>query len=175
MTIETIARAEIVKAFEGLDVMVSSNRNARYRVRVVQELSDQRFPRSVNVAGESRAARFGGSGSVNFSFLASGAMGASDDADRADTIIDAIGRGIGRTPAVHEFAHQLLPSKAIDENGDSRSFESNSGGGESSNTLATCIGPAPHGRGSRSAWDGDDPCIDDVQREAIARTGRARN
>ncbi len=53
--IESIARKEIVGAFEGLQVVVSERLDATYRVRVVQEIRDRRLRREVHVAGESRA------------------------------------------------------------------------------------------------------------------------
>jgi hypothetical protein len=112
-TIDAIARLEIEKAFERFAVTVTANRHARYRVVVLPELKDNRLKRSGNHAGESRAvAGFGGSGAVNFEYVANGAMVfAPDDADRA-AVIEALGRGIGRV-AIHEFAHQLLPKAAI--------------------------------------------------------------
>ena len=74
--IEAMARAEIATAFERFDVVVSDNRQARYHVRVVQQLREERFRRrEANVAGASRGVTgFGGSGAVNFEFLANGAM-----------------------------------------------------------------------------------------------------
>jgi hypothetical protein len=126
-TIESVARAEVVSAFEGFNAIVSDNRHARYHVRVVQKLVDQRFRRrDANVAGESRGmAGFGGTGAVSFEFLAGGTMVyAPDDASRAD-LVAALGRGIGRS-AVHEFAHQLLPRAPIHDTRDAAAYESSS-------------------------------------------------
>ena len=124
--IEKIARAEIAQAFEEFDVTVTANRQARYRVVVAPHLKDSRLLRPGTYAGESRAvAGFGGSGAVNFEFVANGAMVLSpNDAGRA-TIIDAIGRGVGRV-AIHEFLHQLLPKVAIHDSRDKESYEGNS-------------------------------------------------
>jgi hypothetical protein len=124
--IEKVARAEIAKAFEDFDVTVSANRDARYRVVVLPLLKDNRLLRPGTYAGESRAvAGFGGSGAVNFEFVANGAMVLSpDDASRA-TIVEAIGRGVGRV-AIHEFLHQLLPKFAIHDSKDRESYEGNS-------------------------------------------------
>jgi hypothetical protein len=119
-----VARSELTKAFRGLPFTLSDRRDARYRIRVVQELRDPRFlRRDVAVAGESRGVPgFGGQGAVSFDFLASGAVAyAPDDASRA-SIIEAIGRGIGRT-AVHEFTHQLLPTAPIHSSTDAQSYE----------------------------------------------------
>ena len=122
-TIESVAHAELREAFSGLPIVFSERRDARYTIRVVQELLDLRFKRPVGVAGQSRGIPgLGGSGSVSFDFLAKGAMAwAPDDADRAE-IVAAIGRGIGRT-AVHEFTHQLLPKASIHDSRDEQSYE----------------------------------------------------
>ena len=122
-TIESVARAELREAFSGLPITFTQRRDARYTIRVMQELLDLRFKRPVGVAGQSRGIPgFGGSGGVSFDFLANGAMAwAADEADRAE-IVAAIGRGIGRT-AVHEFTHQLLPKVAIHDSRDEQSYE----------------------------------------------------
>ncbi len=125
--IEKVARDEIAKAFASLAITVSAHRDARYRVVVVAGLKDQRsLRRTGTYAGESRAvAGFGGSGAVNFEYVANGAtVFASDDAGRAD-IVDAIGRGVGRV-AIHEFLHQLLPKFALHDSKDRGSYEGNS-------------------------------------------------
>ena len=123
-TIARVARSELAKAFRGLPITLSDRRDATYRIRVVQELRDSRFLwRDIAVAGESRAVSgFGGQGAVSFDFVASGAVAyAPDDASRA-SMIEAIGRGIGRT-AVHEFTHQLLPTAPIHDSTDAQSYE----------------------------------------------------
>ena len=121
--IARVARDELAAAFAGLRVTLSDRHDARYRVRVVQQLLDRRFRREVAVAGESRAVPgFGGVGAVSFFFLANGAVAsAPDGADRAG-IVAAIGRGVGRS-AVHEFVHQLLPKAPIHDSGDVASYE----------------------------------------------------
>lgn len=121
-TIESVAFSEITRAFAGLRIAFSDRRDATYRVRVVQELRDLRFRRQVEVAGASRAiAGLGGQGEVSFGFLAASAIGyAPPGADR-DAILAAIGRGVGRA-AVHEFAHQLLPTAPI-HSSDIHSYE----------------------------------------------------
>jgi hypothetical protein len=122
-TIESVARSELARAFDGLRIVLSNRRDARYRVQVVQALRDSRFKRDVWVAGESRALRgLGGQGSVSFSFLASGAVASAPEDAGRDFILEAIGRGIGRS-AVHEFVHQLLPTTPIDSSTDLRSYE----------------------------------------------------
>jgi hypothetical protein len=121
--IERVARAELASAFAGLRVALSDRRDASYRVRVVQELRDRRFRRVVNIAGESRAVSgFGGLGAVSFDFLASGAVAYAPEGSTREAMIEAIGRGIGRS-AVHEFTHQLLPTAPIHDSTDVRSYE----------------------------------------------------
>jgi hypothetical protein len=122
-TIRSVAAAEVAIAFSGLRVRVSQDREAAYQVRVVQELRSVIFPKSFSPAGESRGMwPFGGRGAVNFRLLASNAVAyAPKDADRA-TMIEAIGRGIGRG-AVHEFAHQILGSFDIHDHRDRQTYE----------------------------------------------------
>lgn len=120
-TIDSLARAELTAAFTSSRLVLSDSRQAMYRVRVVQDL---RGPSpKLPVAGESRPLPGRrGVGTVNFVVVANGAIAyAPPDADRR-TIIDAIGRGIGRT-AVHEFAHQLVGSFALHNTADRRSYE----------------------------------------------------
>ena len=125
-TIDDTARAEIEHAFRDFEVSVTENRRARFRVVVLPELKDHRLRRTGSHAGESRAVSgFGGSGSVNFEYVANGAMVfAPDDATRAE-LIAALGRGIGRV-AIHEFLHQLLPKVPIHDSRDVNSYEGNS-------------------------------------------------
>jgi len=117
--IQEVARSEVQAAFSGLRIRFSEDRNAFYRVRVVQEFG----PGIRGAAGATRVlAPLGGNGSVNFLMLASQAVShAPDGADRA-TVVHAIGRGIGRA-AVHEFLHQLLPRLNIHDSKDDRSYE----------------------------------------------------
>jgi hypothetical protein len=122
-TLVSMARAEVRDAFAGLNITFMDRRDTAYRVRVVQDLRDQRFRRLVFIPAETRAASgLGGQGAVSFSWLASSAVVyAPEDADRA-TMIQAIARGIGRT-AVHEFVHVLLPHVPIHDSKDIRSYE----------------------------------------------------
>jgi hypothetical protein len=62
---------------------------------------------------------------VNFEYVANGAMVFSPDSASRETVIAALGRGIGRV-AIHEFLHQLLPKQPIHDSKDSRSYEGNS-------------------------------------------------
>ena len=122
--IETIARAEVAAAFQGMNIIVSDQRDARYGVQVVQDLLDKRMrTRKVSIAGESRVVRgFGGRGAVNFTYMAGAAIVYAPASASRREIIEAIGRGIGRA-AVHEFTHQLLPNTQIDGTHDRLSYE----------------------------------------------------
>jgi hypothetical protein len=94
-------------------------------VAVLEKLRDERLIRGGTYAGESRAvAGLGGSGAVNFEYVANGAMVFSPEQASRATVIDAVGRGIGRV-AIHEFLHQLLPKAAIDGSKDTHSYEGN--------------------------------------------------
>jgi hypothetical protein len=125
-TIDTIARAEIRTAFDEYGIAVSANHAARYRVHVVPTLTDERLQRSGTNAGESRAiAGFGGSGAVNFEYVANGAMIFSPASATRPELIAAIGRGTGRV-AIHEFLHQLMPKAPIHDSRDIHSYEGNS-------------------------------------------------
>jgi len=54
-TIETVARAELAAAFQGLRIAISDRRDTRYHVRVVQEVLDSPLKRKTWVAGSSHA------------------------------------------------------------------------------------------------------------------------
>ncbi|MGE0865984.1 MAG: hypothetical protein AB7P34_18940 [Vicinamibacterales bacterium] len=127
LTVDRIARAEIAAAFAPYDVTVSANRQARFRVVVTPQLHDLRLRRRrASHAGESRAmAGFGGRGAVNFEYVANGAMVFSPEHASRKTVIEALGRGVGRV-AIHEFLHQLLPKSPIHDSKDPRSYEGNS-------------------------------------------------
>lgn len=122
-TITTVARQELANAFRDFRVSLSDSRDARYRVRVVQELFDHRMKRKVWIAGHAYAMRgFGGSGAVSFTFFASGALAYAPPELTRAALIEAIGRGIGRG-AAHEFAHQFLAGYAEHESADPGSYE----------------------------------------------------
>ena len=122
-TIEAVARAELTQAFRGLPIVISTRRDATFRVRVVQEVRDRRMRGNWGVAGESFSMPgLGGNSAVSFLFLASGAIGYAPAGASRREIIEAIGRGIGRT-AAHELAHLLLPQAPIHDSKDIRSYE----------------------------------------------------
>lgn len=116
VAIESIARKELRAAFVGLRVMFSEDRDARYRVRVVNDLGS-------GAAGQSHVLPpLGGQGAVSFRVLAGLAIAhAPPGSDRA-AVIEAIGRGVGRA-AVHEFAHQILRGVNIHARSDDLNYE----------------------------------------------------
>ena len=117
--IRDIASSEVRGAFAGLRIRFSENRDAHYRVRVVQEFD----PATKGAAGATYVLPLlGGSSSVNFLFLATQATWHTPSGSDRATVVDAIGRGIGRS-AVHEFLHQLLPKLNIHDSKDDRSYE----------------------------------------------------
>jgi hypothetical protein len=124
--IRILAWSELEAAYSGLRVAFSERRDAMYTVRVVQTTKHHplsAFKWGFESAGESRVVRrIGGRGVVNFRFLGNLAIGhASKDADRA-TMIDGIGRGVGRA-AAHEFAHLFLGTESIHRSTDVQSYE----------------------------------------------------
>ena len=147
--IREAAWSEVRAAFAGLRIRFSEDREAFYRVRVVQEFG----PGIRGAAGATRVLPpLGGNGSVNFLMLASQAVShAPDGADRA-TVVLAIGRGVGRA-AVHEFLHQLLPRLNIHESKDDRSYEFGTRRGRRS-TMETCAGTSP----DRRWWRDSEMC-----------------
>jgi hypothetical protein len=125
-TIGTVARAEIGKAFERFHILVTANQRARYSVRVVPTVKDFRLQRGGVVAGASRGiAGFGGTGEVNFEYVANGAMVFSPESASRAELIEVVGRAIGRV-AIHEALHVLLPKAPIHDSRDPRSYEGNS-------------------------------------------------
>ena len=121
--IQTLAEREIAQAFAGMRIRVSARRDTRYRIRVVQDVKDARFQRPVHVAGQSRGMTgFGGEGVVSFEFAASSAVVYASAGMVRGQIVEAIGRGVGRS-AVHEFTHQLLPRAPIHASRDRSSYE----------------------------------------------------
>ena len=116
--IESVARAELEAAYAGLRIRLSSDATGFYRVSVVQDIPARGLP----TAGQSRRLPVGGVGAVNFRTVANSAIAyAPPGADRS-AIIEAIGKGIGRT-AAHEFAHQILPRVNLHVTKDTDSYE----------------------------------------------------
>jgi hypothetical protein len=92
-----------------------------YRIRVLDRIRGPRM--FLPVAGVSRPLPGrSGEAAVNFSFVASSALAYAPAAASRDTVVTAIGRGIGRT-AAHELAHLVLRSFPLHNTTDRRSYE----------------------------------------------------
>lgn len=126
MVVESQAWSELRAAYAGLRVRFIAERNAMYRVQVVQALAQPSWSplrRRLSVAGESRAARpLGGRGAVSFSVLADNALAYAPPQASRVVILQGIGRGLGRA-AAHEFAHQFFPVLDIHASPDVESYE----------------------------------------------------
>jgi hypothetical protein len=121
-SIKHLSRSEIERAFSNLRIAVTERPDAFWRVEVVRS-RPVKWTRQLPSAGESVALGIlGGQGAVAFDIVALKAIHyAPTDASR-QSIIDAIGRGIGRV-AVHEFVHQILGVAASHNEGDENSYE----------------------------------------------------
>lgn len=120
--VERLARAEVERAFASLHVRITSSADGFWRLGVVRSLP-ARNTRAVPRAGESVAlGMLGGGGTVACDVVARKAINfAPADARRQD-VVEAIGRGVGRT-AVHEFVHQVLGSAVGHNDQDADSYE----------------------------------------------------
>lgn len=119
-TIESISRAEVERAFAGLNIRVGDDHSAFWRVGVVRSLP-VRGP--LPNAGESRPLGWmGGAGAVSFELVALKAIHYAPDGASRQTIVEAIGRGIGHV-AVHEFAHEILNTGSAHNVKDENSYE----------------------------------------------------
>jgi hypothetical protein len=116
-TIKRVALYELRRAYSDYRIEFSESTDALYRVSVVDDAG--RF----GGAGQSIAlGALGGRGFVSYAVLTGYAMRyAPPNANRA-TMIEGIGRGIGRA-AAHEFAHQLVPRLNIHASRDPESYE----------------------------------------------------
>jgi hypothetical protein len=105
--IEQISRSEIENAFSDLGIHLTTNRDAFWRVEVVQSLPAGAVPQLPSAGRSLLLGPLGGRGAVGVDMVASKAIYyAPVDAPR-EHLIAGIGRGIGRV-AVHEFFHQIL-------------------------------------------------------------------
>ena len=119
-SIKRISRAELERAFAGLKIHVADDRAAFWRVEVARSLRAAR-----TAAERRRVAPFGwlgGSGAVSFELVALKAIHYAPAGASRQTIIDGIGRGIGRV-AAHELAHQILDVGAVHNQADENSYE----------------------------------------------------
>jgi hypothetical protein len=121
-TIEQLARRELVTAFAPFRVAITGNPSAFWRIAVVRSLpnrASQALPR----AGESIAlGPLGGGGTVACDIIVRKAMQFAPDGATRVQLIEAVGRGVGRT-AVHELVHQMLGAAGTHNDADPDSYE----------------------------------------------------
>jgi hypothetical protein len=124
-SIKRISRAEVERAFAELRVSISDGRQGFWHVAVVQDVP-RRTGHPLPSSGESMPlGMFGGSGSVAAVLITLAAIRyAPPDASR-QTIVEGIGRGIGRV-AAHEFGHQILGPAAAHNDADENCYENGS-------------------------------------------------
>ena len=108
-TIRELSSAEVERALADLRIRVTDNQNAFWRVTVVGTTrGNPTFKAPFGAAGESHVfGPLGSWGSVGFLVIAHNAIEYAPPGASRQTIVQGIGRGVGRA-AVHEFAHQAL-------------------------------------------------------------------
>jgi hypothetical protein len=116
------SRAELEHAFSGLRIRVAEDRTAFWRVQVVASLP-ARAHQALPKAGESIAlGMLGGNGAIGFDVVALNAIRYAPAGASRQTIVEGIGRGVGRV-AIHEFAHQILGATDMHDTADRGSYE----------------------------------------------------
>lgn len=120
--IERASRSELDHAFSGFALAIGERPDAFWQVRVVHDI-ERNFPTALPVAGRSMAfGPFGGAGAVDATMVAFAALRYAPVAAARTTVLEGIGRGIGRV-AAHELGHQILGPAAADEERDQNSYE----------------------------------------------------
>jgi hypothetical protein len=119
-SIKEISRREVERAFAGTRMIVTQNADAFWHVEVLQTLHETGpLP---NAGRALVLGPLGGAGEVSFAILALAAVRLAPAGATRQTIVEGIGRGIGRA-AVHELAHQIVATAAMDDNTDPDSYE----------------------------------------------------
>jgi hypothetical protein len=117
-----VSRTEVERAFANLRITLTESPPSFWRVTVTQTLpirNNRLLPR----VGESLAlGPLGGVGSVDFDIIVLKAVRYAPAGATRRTIIDGIGRGIGRA-AVHELFHQIAGVAVGDNLTDENSYE----------------------------------------------------
>ena len=120
-SIKTVSRAEVERAFAGFNIRIVDDRSAYWRVEVDRSLRARQGP--LPNSGESVSLGWlGGSGAVSFDLVALKALQYAPAGASRQTIVDGIGRGIGRV-AAHELAHQILNAGTAHNAADENSYE----------------------------------------------------
>lgn len=118
--IETVARREVERAFDGLRLQVTNDEHAFWRVVVLKDVHSRGpLPNAGQALGWGP---LGGLGSVGFAVLAANGVQFAPGGATRDMMLEGIGRGIGRA-AAHEFGHQILGMAAAHNDTDENSYE----------------------------------------------------
>jgi hypothetical protein len=118
--IERVARGELERAYAGTRLLFTGGGDAFWHLEVRGAI---RGRKALADGGHSIAlGPLGGIGEVSFTVLALSAIRYAPDGAARQTIVDGIGRGIGRA-AVHELAHQIIATGAMDTTSDPDSYE----------------------------------------------------
>lgn len=119
-TIRRTARRELEDAYAGTRIRFTDGTDAFWHVAVQPAI---RGRKALADAGHSIAlGPLGGVGELSFTVLAMSAIRFAPAGASRAAIVDGIGRGIGRA-AVHELAHQIVATAAMDNNSDPDSYE----------------------------------------------------
>ena len=118
--IKAVSRTEVERAFTGFHITIVDEPTAFWRVAVVRSL---RAKGPLPSAGESMPLGFmGGAGAVSFDLIATKAIEYASAGATRQTVLDGIGRGIGRV-AAPELAHQIVNDGAAHNRNDENSYE----------------------------------------------------
>jgi hypothetical protein len=122
-TIKRTSYEELTRAFSGLRVTFTDSRQAFWTVRVRQSFETRRAQK-LPTAGETlHMGPLGGRSAVNFTEVVMAAIAHAPAGATRETLLNGIGRGIGRT-AAHELAHAILGAAGpMDNRTDAHSYE----------------------------------------------------
>lgn len=123
-SIRRVSRRELAHAFAGLEIRLTDDPDAFWRVRVVSSATARSFNTRARVSAAGTSFGFGPLGGVaflDFDTLALNAVRHAPVGASRQLILEGIGRGVGRA-AAHEFAH-LIVQGPIDTRRDTNSYE----------------------------------------------------
>jgi hypothetical protein len=123
-SIQRTARGEVERAFAGLRIRFKDEGRAFWRVLVVPSVDTHapRWRRAIPAAGAAYSfGILGGGAFISVQTIAAKAVLYAPSGAMRQDVVDAIGRGIGRS-AVHEFAHLIAGAASIHSD-DENSYE----------------------------------------------------
>jgi hypothetical protein len=119
--IERIARQELAKAYAATRLSIGDTKEAFWHIDVRNSIRGA--GRAIPNAGHAVVlGPLGGMSELNFTVLATAAIRLAPAGASRTAIVEGIGRGIGRA-AVHELAHQIVSTEAMDNATDPDSYE----------------------------------------------------